>query len=177
MQVVLIVAQSLDGFITRHGEPGAGWASAADQKWFQSQLTRFDGRIMASTTYETVRRELRRRAGQDGKRHLVMTREPERYADDRVAGWLEFSDAPAPELLKKLTDTGATACALLGGATAHDAFLGAGLVDEIRVTIEPRLFGHGTPVVRVAQDQRLRLIDVQRLPESDSLVVRYQTRP
>lgn len=174
MQVVLIVAQSVDGFITKHDEPGAGWASPADQKWFRSQLAEFDGQIMASKTYDTAREQLWPGVGQDGRRRLIMTRNPERYAEDEKPDWLEFSSAAPTNLLHRLGEMGATGCALLGGATAHDAFLEAGLVDELRITIEPRLFGSGTPVVAAIQDRALRLIGVEQLPHSDSLVVRYR---
>jgi dihydrofolate reductase len=176
VQVVLIVAQSLDGFITRHDTPGAGWASAADQRWFRSQLALFESQIMARTTYETVREEIRGRTREADPVRMIMTRHPEAFAADTVPDKLEFSAATPPELLARLEDLGVGNCALLGGAAAHDAFLEAGLVDELRVTIEPRLFGGGTPVVRHLQDRHLELIDIQRLPDSDSCVARYKVR-
>ena len=105
---------------------------------------------------------------------MVMTRRPQEFASDQQPGALEFTaDSPA-EILQSLTHSQRTTCALLGGATAHDEFLQAGLVDEIWVTIEPRIFGRGTPVVRQSQDQKLELISSERLPDSDSLVVRYR---
>ena len=96
--------------------------------------------------------------------------------DDQQSGALEFSSQPALEILESLKNSDRTSCVLLGGATAHDAFLQAGLVDEIWVTIEPRLFGQGTPVIKKRQDQQLAMIDTQRLPESDSLVIRYRVK-
>ncbi len=173
MQVVLIVAQSLDGFITKHDEPGAGWASEADQRWFDGQLRQFDGQIMARTTFETVRKEILGSLNHDSPKRLIMTRQPEQFSSDAVAGQLEFSSAEPASLLQRLGDLNVSKCALLGGAAAHDAFLDAGLVDEIRVTIEPRLFGTGTPVIRQVRDHKLSLLQFHRLPGSDSLVAHY----
>ncbi|MBT5901318.1 MAG: hypothetical protein HOH58_04330 [Opitutaceae bacterium] len=172
---MLIVAQSLDGFITRHDEPGVAWASKADQRWFGQALEEFDCQVMASGTYAIVREHLRSKL-EDGRLRIVMTRRPQSYLADQQSGALEFSSQPALEILESLKNSDRTSCVLLGGATAHDAFLQAGLVDEIWVTIEPRLFGQGTPVIKKRQDQQLEMIDTQRLPESDSLVIRYRVK-
>lgn len=173
MKIVLIVAQSLDGFITRHDEPGAGWASAADQKWFRAGLRQFDAQVMARKTYETVRDEIKPDAA-DAPVRMVMTRDPATYAPETIPQKLEFSDAGPAAIIAHLREAGCEACALLGGATVHDLFLDAGLVDELWVTVEPRLFGTGTPVVANRRDQQLKLIAVERLPDSDSVVLKYR---
>lgn len=175
MRIVLIVAQSLDGFITRHDEPGADWTSSADQQWFRHCLTKFDAQVMARRTYDTVRTNLLAQKS-TGPFRIVMTRQPDNYAKDQLTGKLEFSDQPARDIVKRLADEGCSNCALLGGATAHDAFLAAGIVDEIWITIEPRLFGSGTPVVSDLQDRHLELFEHKRLPDSDSLVLKYRVR-
>ena len=176
MRIVLIVAQSLDGFITKHDESGASWASPADQHWFKDCLKSFDAQVMASSTYETARNMILAKRDA-GPRRIIMTRRPDHFAADILPGKLEFSAEPAPAIAQSLQSSGVQQCALLGGAFAHDAFLQAGLVDELWVTIEPRLFGEGTPMVRLRQDQHLTLIDHQRLPNSDSVVMRYRLNP
>jgi dihydrofolate reductase len=175
MKIVLIVAQSLDGFITRHDEPGVAWASEADQRWFRNSLQQFDCQVMASGTYATVRDHLQTKSGDDCLR-IVMTRTPEAYRMDQQTGALEFTNQSPQEILQSLAQANRNTCALLGGSMAHDAFLQAGLVDEIWVTIEPKLFGQGTPVITQQQDQSLKIIDHQRLPDSDSLVIRYRVK-
>jgi dihydrofolate reductase len=47
-------------------------------------------------------------------------------------------------------------------------------VDELWLTLEPRLFGQGTPFLREAHDLTLSLIDVQTLGASGTLLVRYR---
>lgn len=173
MKIVLIVAQSLDGFITRHDEPGAGWTSPADKQWFRACLRQFDAQVMARKTYDTVRDEIDPRSGNAPFR-IVMTRDPVKYAETQLEGKLEFSAAGPAGIIARLQAAGCRACTLLGGATVHDAFLDANLVDELWVTVEPRLFGCGTPVVGQSRDQQLQLIAVERLPDSDSVVLKYR---
>ena len=175
MRVILIVAQSIDGFITRHDEPGADWTSPADKVWFRDCLAGFDAQVMARKTYDTVRSKILAQP-YTGPFRIVMTRRPADYAEDQRPGNLEFSDQPAADIVKRLSDEGCSDCALLGGATAHDAFLAAGLVDELWITIEPRLFGTGTAVVGERQDRHLELLQSERLPGSDSMVLKYRVR-
>lgn len=176
MQLVLIAAQSLDGFITRGATPGTAWASSADQTWFRRALREFEASIMGRTTYETVREELRGHLSADHPR-IVMTRRPVHFRHEAMAGQLEFSDSSPQAVLAELTAQGRQRVALLGGAQIHDLFLAAGLVDELWVTVEPRLFGRGTPLVDSAMDVHLTLRDWERLPDSDSLLVRYRIEP
>ena len=138
MQLVLIAAQSLDGFITRHDEPGTAFTSPADQTHFRTVLQNFDCSVMGAETYRVARNFIRARLTPT-RRRIVVTR-----------------------------------CAVLGGATLHDWFLAASLVDELWLTLEPRLFGQGTPFLREAHDLTLSLIDVQTLGASGTLLVRYR---
>lgn len=172
VKVILIVVESLDGFITRHDTPGAGWASGADQRWFRSCLQDFDCRIMGRKTYETVRETILAHPT-PAVRRMIMTHSPAAWAADSIPGVLEFTAASPTEIVESLRQDGRQQCALLGGAQVHDAFLAAGLVDELWVTLEPRLFGTGTPLIQTRQDISLRLLSHTRLDDSDSLVLRY----
>ncbi len=114
MRVVLIVAQSLDGFITRHDAPGAGWASAADQARFRRSLTQFGCGGHGPP-------DLRHRAGEhsaaadDRPLPRIMTRDLQTRRRITPEGRLEFTDQnPGPT--RRLTAQGCTACALLGGS-------------------------------------------------------------
>ena len=87
---------------------------------------------------------------------------------------LEFTtDAPA-EVLRRLAMDGHRACALLGGAQIHALFLQARLVDELWLTLEPRLFGAGTPLVGIPVEVSLHLLSAERLEAGDSLLVKYR---
>ena len=172
MRTVLIAAQSLDGFIARHDEAGVAWASPADQSWFRQCLPSFDTQVMGRITYQTVRDIILAKRS-TAVRRVVMTRSPHDWRDDELPGALEFTDASAADIATMLRQQGRQTCAILGGGHVHDAFLAAGLVDELWITVEPRIFGQGTPLVHTRHDLPLRLISHTRLDDSDSVVLRY----
>jgi len=175
MRIVLIAAQSLDGFITKHDLPGTAWTSAADKAWFRRSLPQFDANVMGRVTYETIRTHLL--SDLDPSRfRVVLTSSPDRFASDAQPEILEFSAESAANIATTLKNSGRHNCAILGGTRVHDDFLQAGLVDEIWATIEPKLFGIGTPVVKLPQDISLTLIDHQRLAASDSVLLKYRVR-
>jgi dihydrofolate reductase len=146
MRVTLIAAQSLDGFITKHDIPGAGFASAADKEYFRTALRGFDCSVMGGVTYRGSRDALR--AWRDTSRlQIVMTRSPAAFDGDATPGALEFADRAPAQILASLRERGRRNCALLGGAQIHSAFLAARLVDELWLTVEPLLFGGGTPLL------------------------------
>jgi dihydrofolate reductase len=172
MQVILVAAQSADGFITRHEEPGSGFTSAADKAYFQGALATFDVSVMGSVTYAVARSEILGRLAPSRLR-IVLTRNPGRHAGDSAPGLLEFTSEDPPALVARLRAGGHRRCALLGGARIHSAFLAAGLVDELWLTLEPRLFGGGVPLLRSATDFRMRLLSHERLDGSDTLLLKY----
>jgi dihydrofolate reductase len=175
MRLTLIAAQSVDGFITRHDEPGTAFASPADQAHFRRALTHFDCSVFGATTYRVARDQIR--AGlSHGRRRVVLTRQPAAYASDAVPGALEFTDDAPEAIIDRLRQLGHREGALLGGAEIHDLFLHARLVDELWLTIEPRIFGAGTPLVRKRVDLSLELLEADRLDDSDSLLVKYRVR-
>jgi dihydrofolate reductase len=173
MHTTLVAAQSLDGFITRHDTPGTAFTSAADKAHFSEMLATFDCSILGGETYRVARDFIRKRLTLN-RRRIVLTRSPARWVSDAVLGALEFS-AESPIILgQRLTAAGCQRCALLGGAQIHHLYLEAGLVDEVLLTIEPRLFGRGTPLIPQQIDITLTLVSVAPLGDSDSLLVRYR---
>lgn len=175
MEVTLIAAQSLDGYIAQHDIPGTGFTSPADKRHFRSVLADFDTSVFGAGTYRVSRDYIRPQLS-TARRRIVLTRSPHRFATDSVPGQLEFTSETPRQVVDRLRTEGSRRCALLGGGQIHRLFLDAGLVDRLLITLEPRLFGEGTPLVDGRVDTRLELEDVRRLPESDSLLVAYRVR-
>lgn len=176
MWVTLYAAQSLDGRITRHDEPGDAFSSDADKVQFRAAMQSHDAWIMGG---ESFRWMLSQRASGEpwrpGLRRIVWTRTPEVYAPETVEGVLEFTAASPAVVLAKLAKEGCRRCALLGGGQVYGAFLEAGLVDEVVITIEPRVFGRGRPLSgEVEQDTRLRLIECAPLGDGGAVRLRYE---
>lgn len=173
MEVCLIAAASLDGFITRHAQPGTDFTSAADKAHFAATLAGYDASIMGGETYRVAREVIRSRLTPRRRRH-VLTREPRRWDADAVPGQLEFTDEAPDVLVARLRRAGFLRCALLGGGQIHSLFFAHGLVDRVELSVEPRLFGAGTGLLHAAADVRLELESHERLAGSDTLVLRYR---
>jgi dihydrofolate reductase len=173
VDVVLIVAISLDGCITKHSSAGTAWTSEADQVHFRRELSTVDAHVFGSGTYLTERPRIRA-ALSTGKRRVVMTRTPDEYAADAVAGALEFTDGSPASIVEGLRADGFTRLAVLGGSVVYSAFLAAELCDQVLVTVEPRVFGSGTRFagIETALDTTLCLNAVEHLND-DTLLLRY----
>lgn len=172
MQIVLIAAQSADGFIARHETPGSGFASPADQSHFREALKAFDACVMGSVTYVVDRQAILSRLT-PGRLRLVLTRDPAKFAGDVSPGRLEFTSESPKAMVDRLRTLGHKRCALLGGAQVHSLFLDAGLVDELWLTVEPLLFGSGVPLLHTPTNFRMRLASHARLDGSDTLLLKY----
>jgi dihydrofolate reductase len=172
MRLTLIAAQSLDGFITKHDMPGSEFASAADRDYFREARRGFDCSILGAETYRSSRAQFQSRNA-SAKLVSVLTRNPAAFASEAVGGSLEFT-AETPEALSaRLHARGHRECALLGGSQIHSLFLNAGLVDELWLTLEPLLFGKGTPLLATPADIRLRLLSRDNL-STDTLLLKYE---
>lgn len=173
MHVVLIAAQSLDGFIARHDVPGTAFTSAADREWFPACLRAFDVCVLGGATWREARATILAQTDYAGRRRVVCTRDPARYADDARPGALEFSSDPPTTLAARLAREGHRRCALLGGGEINGRWLAAGLVHELWITLEPRVFGEGRPLAAGRFDLALHLREHRALGP-DTLLLRYE---
>ena len=174
MRLTLIAAQSLDGYITRHDTPGSGFASEADRAFFRTALPSFDACIMGAETYRTAR-DLIRKAIMPDRLRIVVTRNPQAFAGEAIPGKLEFFNLSAPEIVSLLQQRQCRTGAILGGAQIHSLFLEAKLVDELWLTIEPVLFGSGTPLLARRTDIQLELASQTNL-SPQTLLLKYRVK-
>ncbi|MDX2110663.1 MAG: dihydrofolate reductase family protein [Verrucomicrobiota bacterium] len=180
MEIVLIAVQSIDGFITRHDEAGAGFASPADQAWFRTALDHCDAVVMGSRTYAHARTTIRESLRHNVNRY-VLTREPTKWAADVVPGKLEFTSEEPSLFATRMRHAGCKRLGVLGGGQVNAAFLRANLVDALWLTIEPRLFGHGVALCPIRLDLEWELLE-QRLLSPSVILLTYRrasggTRP
>lgn len=172
LTITAIAAQSIDGFITRHEEPGTAFTSEADKAWFREALSSFDAIVMGRRTYEVSRSMIREHLS-PARLRIVLTHKPELFTDDLVPGQLEFSAKPPRQLVAELAAKGKKHCALLGGSQIYWEYLDQGLVDQFWISLEPLIFGSGTPLVADgALDARFQLRSVERMGEN-TVLLRY----
>ncbi len=169
MEIVLIAAVSLDGKLARDAAHLSDWTSPEDKAQFVRETRAAGVMIMGHNTYKTLKRPL------PGRLHVVLTRQPEAQA--AIPGAVEFTAASPAAIVADLAARGYTRAALVGGAQVNALFLAADLVDEIRLTVEPVIFGQGIglfagpPLAR-----RATLLDLTPL-NANAFVARYSLRP
>lgn len=172
LHIRLIAVQSIDGFITRHDAPGASsFASEHDQRRFRELLAESDCSVFGAATFRAEEAAINASLS-PSRLKVVMTRSPEVFAAKIRPGLMEFSDESPSALALRLAASGHRRCSLLGGGQIYAAFLAAGLVDEICLTVEPWVFGGGAKLAVSACDARFSLVEVERLGP-DTVFLRY----
>jgi len=171
MRIILVFVSTLDGKITRWGDPKvSSWTSEEDKKHFRKTWNEAPLIVMGSNTF---------RAEKLGslRDHLiiVMTRNPSTYKDKEVRGRLEFTDESPAQLSARFEKAGFEKMIVAGGAQIATSFLKAGLIDEIWLTIEPRIFGKGGNfVIEQELNLELALISVERVNPEGTLITKYK---
>lgn len=166
MKTILMMAITIDGKIAKSVNQLANWTSQADKKIFVEETKKAGVIIMGLTTYQTIGRPLPDRL------NVVLTFEPEK--EKEIPGVLEFTNRPPRVLLAELEKRGFSSVILGGGATINGLFLKENLIDEVWLTIEPRIFGEGLSLFQNADvNLSLSLLEIRKLDEN-VLQVRYR---
>ncbi len=159
MKTILMMAITLDGKIAKYTDHPATWTSKADKKIFIEETKKAGVIIMGKTTYDTIGRPLPKRL------NIVMDLEPDTLRN--IEGSLEFTKTQPKELLKELEDRGFENIILGGGSTINGLFLKQDLIDEIWLTIEPKIFGEGLSLFKGADvDLNLEFIEYRQLDKN-----------
>lgn len=166
MRIVLLMAITVDGKIAKETRQLANWTSKADKKVFVEETKKAGVIVMGETTYQTIGRPL------PGRLNVVMSFIPDQSRN--IPDVLEFTNQPPRELLADLEKRGFTTVILGGGATINGLFLKEKLIDEVWLTIEPKIFGEGLSLFKGAEvDVDLELLEVRKLNEN-VMQVRYK---
>lgn len=163
MKIILIAAVTADGFIGRTSGHTADWTSKEDKQLFVDVTKQAGVIVMGSKTFETLNRAL------PGRHTIILTSRPEDYATPEV----EFTTEQPEELCSRLNAQGHKTLAVCGGAQIYQAFLNAGLVDELYITVEPFLFGKGVSLATDTLDLKLNLIETKKLNQN-SVLLKYR---
>lgn len=130
------MAQTLDGKVAHSRNEFINWTCKEDKKFFVAETKRVGTIIMGRATFDTIGKPL------PGRTIIVMTHAPRESIHDND-GVVEFtSDAPET-IIKKLEAQNKDEVILAGGPTINSLFLNAGLINEIKLTVEPKIFGNG----------------------------------
>ena len=162
MEVILLMATTLDGMIARDSSQFVDWSGKADKQYFV-KITRDAGAmIMGSKTYDTIGRPL------PGRLNIVMTRDKSRKSD---ADNLIFTDQPPADILKDLEAKGYDKVALSGGAIVNSMFAKENLITDVHLTLVPKIFGQGLSLFTDTLDMELELTEYRELDKGHLLMI------
>ena len=172
MKVIMVMLVSVDGKTTFGDNQNIySWSSIEDKKQFFSLIKKNNLIVMGRATYDASRPVIKIKKG---KLRIVLTRSPKKYLNQTIKGQLEFTDESPENLLKRLSLLGYKKMLLVGGGTINGLFLIQNLVDELYLTIEPKIFGRGKNIVEgQLLNKSLRLVSVKKINTIGTLLLKY----
>ena len=175
MKITCVMVQTVNGKITEGDNPKVyRWTSKEDQKHFEQLVAKNNLIVMGSTTYEAAKKVIK---PVEGKLRLVITRDPSKYEADTISGQVEFTSSSPEQLVAECESRGYSEMLLAGGGQINILFFNAGLVDELILTVEPKLFGEGKGIVEGnLQSVDLELIASEKLNDTGTLLLHYSVK-
>ncbi len=153
MKITLLMVASLDGKTTRWNEKNIhAWTSKEDQKHFMSLMKNDTLFMVGKKTFEILEKVVRLPL----EKLFVVNGKPKM-------------------LIKKLDARGYKKAFLVGGEFTNTVFFREKLIDEIILTVEPKIFGNGKALLLKEKfDIDLKLLEIKRLNKKGTLLLKYK---
>lgn len=172
MKITLAMVLSVDGKSTKWDLPDQSWASEEDKLHLIKLISENNLILMGGKTYESAKTHI---SPKEGKLRIVLTRNPQKFSGEEIPGQLEFVNQPVEELIKDLEYKGFNKMLLLSGEGLNKELFEAGLIDEIILTVEPKIFGSGRGMVSGAKlDLNLKLLKHEKLNGQGTMLLHYR---
>jgi dihydrofolate reductase len=170
MKTILIFVSSLDGKVTKWGEPNVRlWSSHQDQDYYKKVWNESRLIVMGSSTFNADTFN-----PSPDHQIIIMTSHPDRYKSYEVPGQMEFTNETPVELSSRFATKGHQQMLVVGGPHIATSFLKEQLIDELWLTIEPKIFGTGENFATDAKlDIDLRLIQSEKVNDQGTLITKY----
>lgn len=166
MRCIAIAAVTIDGKIALDQSHFSDWTSKEDKDFLHEMLDKCDVVVVGNNTYKTALEPLSKR------NCIVMTSTvaTTERKNDKLLFW-NPSGAPHSNVLQNVGTL-----TVLGGTKTYTWFLENDLLDEIYLTIEPIVFGHGLNLFESSKDivARFRLQSTKQLNEKGSVLLHYE---
>lgn len=164
LRITAFVATSIDGRISLNKKTLPDWTSKEDWQFFQRSLKKMDAVVVGRNTYEAARTRLKKR------NTYVLTRSITRTYRK---GSVTFINPDTVDIIKILGHH--SSIAILGGSSVYGMFFEQNLIDELYVTIEPLVFGHGISMVENCTiTSRFLLCCVRKLNRHGTVLMHYK---
>ena len=173
MKLTMTMLASVDGKTTLGDNQNVySWSSIEDQKYFFSLIKKNNLIVMGRASYDASKPVIKI---EKSKLRIVLTHSPKKHLNQTIKGQLEFTDESPEKLVKRLSLLGYKKMLLVGGGTINGLFLIQNLVDELYLTIEPKIFGSGKSIVEgQLLNKSLRLVSVKKINETGTLLLKYK---
>jgi len=155
----IIAALSADGQLgPLETTNSTNWTSGADTEFFKKKTKESGVVVMGRTTFDTIGRSL------PGRKNVIYTRTV--IEKDGIHTTTETPE----KLIQELSEEGFKEVAIIGGSSIYTQFLEAKCIDKMYLTIEPKLFGLGTPFLTKELSLDLTLVSHTQLGDSSVLL-------
>lgn len=167
IKITLLMASSVNGFVARNDkEPVTSWTSAEDKKMLYSEIKKYDALIMGRKSFINFYTAL------TSAPIYVMTNN-EALLQKNLKQIIYTNKTPE-EIVKDCQNKNIKTALLLGGPTTNTEFLQKNLIDDIKITLEPKLFGQGTPFITNCNlYKELKLLSITQANQNGSLFLHY----
>lgn len=170
MKTVLIFVSTLDGKVTKWDNPHVNtWSSQTDQDYFRKKWKESKLIVMGSNSYNAEPVKL------SPDQHLVvMTHQLSEFRKNKNLRQLEFTNESPEKLVGRFEKAGKKQMLIVGGAHIATSFFKNQLIDELWLTIEPKIFGTGGNfVIDEKLDINLQLLSCEKVNKQGTLITRY----
>ena len=163
--VTLMLAVTADGKIAKNNHHFADWTSVEDKQLFRKTAKEFGAFMVGKNTFDTFPGPLPQRL------NVVFSRETN---PEEIEG-VKWVNGEPEAVLEDLESMGYKKVLLAGGANLDSLFLKKKLIDEIILTVEPKIFGAGISILQESQEVDLELQSLEKI-NANSFVVRYKVK-
>ena len=170
-KVCYFVANSLDGFISRH-DGGVDWLFMDQDYGTADFFASVDVAIMGRKTYDKMQELAPGQSFSPHIRSYVFSRTPPTKNPDPF----QFVNEPLEPWVANLRKQPGKDIWLVGGGDLVQQFLSASLVDELGLTVHPRLLGSGVPLFPGPYPEMELVLDRHKKYETGLLQVFYSVK-
>lgn len=160
--VTMMMAITADGKIAKNDTHFPNWTSKEDKKIFAKISKQHKVVIMGEKTFLTFPAPLKDRL------NFVFSFKNNKNNKNNL---IYFSGNPI-NALKKIKNMGYKSALLGGGAVINSLFLKYKLINEIILTIEPKIFGKGISLFNEENEVNLKLKEIAKI-NKNSILIKY----
>lgn len=163
IKVIMMMAMTADGKIAKNDSHFPNWTSKEDKAIFAQITKKHKVVLMGDKTFWTFPAPLPDRL------NVVFTLEGNPL---KIEGVKWVSGEPE-KVLAELEEMGYDSAVLGGGCYLNSLFLRKKLIDEIILTIEPKIFGDGLSLFKENVNINLELFEAKKI-NNQSIMLRYK---